>query len=325
MSFVNVRTLVRRLSVLAVLAAGTTAVAGGLVHATGASLACPDWPLCFGEYFPPLYPISSGVLFEHGHRLLAALTGLLILGTAVGVAGLEEAGTGQRLLGGGACVLVVVQALLGAATVIMGLPRWLSITHFVFAQFTLLAVLLLSWSLHRRRSDSGPSYPVWDRRLVLAGLLVSFGQMVLGAWLRYLGTRGQMVAGFWASSLEDVVPCGTYPLCPPRWLSGMLDFYRTIYLSHRVGGVVVLLTVVLLVVRFYRHRGRSPSTHGLALLALGLVFVQVLVGELSVRSYLAPVPVTLHLAGAQLLLITLTLMYLRVRRPAWLALKNGRG
>jgi len=50
--------------------------AGGLVTSTGSGLAVPDWPLSFGRFFPPMV---GGVLFEHGHRLIAATVGLLIV------------------------------------------------------------------------------------------------------------------------------------------------------------------------------------------------------------------------------------------------------
>ena len=52
---------------------------GGLVHNTESSLACPDWPLCFGKVFPKM---EGGILIEHSHRLLASFVGLLsILGS----------------------------------------------------------------------------------------------------------------------------------------------------------------------------------------------------------------------------------------------------
>ena len=61
----------------AILTAGATLVlifVGALVTSTGSGLAVPDWPLSFGQVFPPMV---GGVLFEHGHRLVAALVGLL--------------------------------------------------------------------------------------------------------------------------------------------------------------------------------------------------------------------------------------------------------
>ena len=60
----------------AVLTAGATLVlifVGALVTSTGSGLAVPDWPLSFGQVFPPMV---GGVLFEHGHRLVAACVGL---------------------------------------------------------------------------------------------------------------------------------------------------------------------------------------------------------------------------------------------------------
>ena len=67
----------------AVLTAGATLVlifVGALVTSTGSGLAVPDWPLSFGQVFPPLV---GGVLFEHGHRLVAALVGLLTVALMV--------------------------------------------------------------------------------------------------------------------------------------------------------------------------------------------------------------------------------------------------
>src|SRR5262245_41519941 len=55
-------------------------VAGGLVTSTGSGLAVPDWPLSFGQVFPKM---EGGVLFEHGHRMVASTIGLMIVVLAI--------------------------------------------------------------------------------------------------------------------------------------------------------------------------------------------------------------------------------------------------
>ena len=47
---------------------------GSVVHATESSLACPDWPTCYGTMLPEM---SGGIFWEHLHRLVAG--GLLMM------------------------------------------------------------------------------------------------------------------------------------------------------------------------------------------------------------------------------------------------------
>ena len=62
---------------------------GGLVTTTGSGLAVPDWPLSFGQVFPPMV---GGVLYEHGHRLTAALVGVLTTVLAIWIWVREQIG-----------------------------------------------------------------------------------------------------------------------------------------------------------------------------------------------------------------------------------------
>src|SRR5262249_56797769 len=69
---------------LAMVTAGATlvlVVAGGLVTNTGAALAVPDWPTTFGHnmFLFPWSGMVGGIFYEHSHRLLGALVGLLTL------------------------------------------------------------------------------------------------------------------------------------------------------------------------------------------------------------------------------------------------------
>src|SRR5689334_16517053 len=49
---------------------------GGYVRGTGAGLACPDWPLCYGRAVPA--ELKPGIAQEVGHRYLASI---VFLGT----------------------------------------------------------------------------------------------------------------------------------------------------------------------------------------------------------------------------------------------------
>src|SRR5215468_2558833 len=94
---------------------------GGLVHNTRSSLACPDWPLCFGSAFPKMV---GGVAYEHSHRLAATTVGLLTVALLVTLAL-----RGRWKLGAIGLLLVVFQGVLGGITVIYRLPTMVSTSH----------------------------------------------------------------------------------------------------------------------------------------------------------------------------------------------------
>src|SRR3990167_6479216 len=125
-------------------------LAGGLVHSTGAGLACPDWPLCYGMWLPPMV---GNIRFEHSHRLIAGTVGILTLITSALVWFKERATL--RPLVVAAVLAIVVQIILGGLTVIYRLPDLVSTAHLAVgtAFFALLVVLSVKTA---RGQDSSP-------------------------------------------------------------------------------------------------------------------------------------------------------------------------
>ena len=60
--------LVYRFAVATAVATYLLILIGGLVHGTGSSLACPDWPTCYGTLLPKM---EGGVLVERANKFLA--------------------------------------------------------------------------------------------------------------------------------------------------------------------------------------------------------------------------------------------------------------
>ena len=74
----------RKIFVLAVATILVTLVLiplGGYVRQSGSGLACPDWPLCYGQLGPPLD--QEGTLIEFSHRMVALVVSLLALGVGI--------------------------------------------------------------------------------------------------------------------------------------------------------------------------------------------------------------------------------------------------
>jgi len=140
-----------RLQVLAVasmVGAFALVIAGGFVTQTGSGLGCPDWPLCHGQLVPDFSDPSTAI--EWTHRTVAAIVGVLVLTTAVFA--WRDRRDERRIVYAAmiALVFVVIQAVIGGATVLLELNPILVVAHlavasmfFAFAVATAILAFLL--------------------------------------------------------------------------------------------------------------------------------------------------------------------------------------
>lgn len=319
------------LAALATVLALVVVLLGAYTRLTHAGLGCPDWPGCYGfigvpqtdaqlahaeRHFPEAPVEAQKGWNEMVHRYFAGTLGLAILGLAVhALARRGRDGQPLRLplvlLG-----VVITQAAFGMWTVTLKLWPQVVTAH-LLGGFTTLALLFL---LSLRLSGALPALglPAGLRRLAAAALALVIGQIALGGWV---------------SSNYAAVACVDLPTCHGQWwpamdfangfhltqhigpnyLGGQLDSdARTaIHMTHRLGALVVTLTLLALA---WRLRGEGLGR--LAGLLLVVLTLQVGLGISNVLFHL-PLPVAVaHNGGGALLLLTLVLVNYRVRAPA---------
>ncbi|MGH7724490.1 MAG: COX15/CtaA family protein [Candidatus Eiseniibacteriota bacterium] len=111
---------------------------GGLVSTNHAGLACPDFPTCHGEWWPPLEGlVGLQMLHRYGAYGLGAL---LVL-----VWWRSRAAADVRIRAGAevALSLLVVQIVLGVMNVLLAVPVWITAAHLATAT-VLFALLVLT-------------------------------------------------------------------------------------------------------------------------------------------------------------------------------------
>ena len=258
-------------------------IAGALVTSNDAGLSVPDWPTSFGSFRMPR--MVGGVMFEHGHRMIAGTVGILTIILAL-LIWLSDSRRWIKWVAGGAVLAVLAQAALGGITVLFYLPVAVSTSHATLGQifFCLTASLALFTGVGWRWDEpkiEDPSVPTL--RLLTAvttGLILV--QLVVGAVYRHSG-KG-------------------------------LDL-------HIVGAGVVTMFVAYLVTRMLLKFSQTPQLLRPALALGGLLVVQISLGlasyvvKMADRTAPQPLPpvvntTTAHVAvGALVLLSSLYLTY----------------
>ena len=124
---------------------------GGIVRVTDSGLGCPDWPLCYGQFIPPLQDVTYAgeiievhkIWIEWSHRTLAAITGFPILLVTILAWWKYRKFSLITVPATIALILLIFQVVLGAITVLRELPPEIVTTHLSTAQFIFATLLFM--------------------------------------------------------------------------------------------------------------------------------------------------------------------------------------
>ncbi|MFN6563204.1 MAG: COX15/CtaA family protein [Nostoc sp. ChiSLP01] len=258
---------------------------GSATRVMNAGLACPDWPLCYGELVPAKQ-MNFQVFLEWFHRLDAALIGV----SAIALFGLSW--WHRRSLPSWlpwastfALFLIVFQGVLGGLTVTELLRFDIVTAHLGTALLFFTTLLIIGTALTPYQGTGTVGKLPW---VGLTAAVLVYLQSLLGA---LVGSRWALHQCF-----------GDSQLC-------------TVMYSHIAGLVPPTVATLAMVFFSWRTPALHPALRRLANMAGALLILQILLGVATFKLHLQVEPLTVsHQAvGAALLgtLVAFTVLSLR--------------
>lgn len=261
---------------------------GSATRVMNAGLACPDWPLCYGQLVPS-QQMNLQVFLEWFHRLDASLIGLM----AIGLVGLsirwrQHFERWVPWAAGLVLFLVVFQGILGGLTVTQLLRFDIVTAHLGTALLVFCTLLAMGVALLPYQAKGTAGRLGWLGSIA-AGLV--YIQSLLGG---LVGSRWAAHQCFGLAELCDVVN------------------------AHLLGIIPATLSVLVLAIVVWRTPALDQQLRSQAQLAFGLLLLQLLLGVATFRLHLQVEPLTVcHQAiGAALLGTLVCFSVLSIRDQA---------
>lgn len=261
---------------------------GAVVRATGSGAGCGDnWPLCNGDFFPHHPRLAT--IIEFAHRSMTGVSTVLVIGLLVWTFYAVRRGHRARRAVVASAILLVTEALLGAALVLgkfvgdnISTARVvMQSIHFTNTLLFLGSLALTAWWL-RDTISSAPS----SNRTTLQ----------LPAWIAIIATVVMGATGSVAALADTLFPSTSLPAAFASDFAANSPLLVRMRWIHPASAVIGIFCVLWLVMRM---RSR------LAWVVAGLLGLQFVLGTVDIL-LLAPTWIQIvHLLGADLYWIAL--------------------
>ena len=264
---------------------------GSYVRATGAGLACPDWPLCFGKAVPDFV---FGVTQEVVHRYIAG--GVILFTLFIVFQGWKNRKYNRQLFNFGISLLalVLVQALFGGLTVTMKLNPFIVTIHLALGTLFFQAVSTYGFAgKPASEIGSGKTNSVF-KTLVFVTSILTFCQILIGG---FVGASGASLA------------CPGFPACGIPYASGA----QVIQVTHRILGFSLAAFLIATWILSRRLTGAERLISVKPMLrVVYLIGLQLFVGWLNLYYSITPTITVIHIILAQGILLHLLLIWRRL-------------
>ncbi len=273
----SIQTWMRRLVWKIAIATLLLMAVGSATRVMNAGLACPDWPLCYGQLIPS-QQMNLQVFLEWFHRLDAAIIGLSTL-ALVGLSLWFRRSLPNWLpwAAFGSLTLILFQGVLGGLTVTQLLRFDIVTAHLGTALVFFASLIAIALCLT-------PKSP--NQSTIISGQLTGIG--IVATSLVYAQCLlGGLVGSRWA--VRQCLNVALSELC-------------NVMNNHLIGVIPATLATVALVFLTLRSPNLNPIFRKIALTAGTLLIIQILLGVATLRLHLQvePLTVTHHLVGASL-------------------------
>ena len=276
-------------------------ILGAIVRITESGLACPDWPLCYGLWFPTAEKIQLieninfsyiQIMLEWIHRVNAAvivgpLTIILLFKSLF-----QNSYKKFRVFTIVIFCVVILQSLIGGFTVFDKNSAWSVALHLSLA----LILLFLSTNMFLKSTkleiNFYNTYSKKELTILIISILFVFLTMLLGAIVSKSGAS---------------LACANWPLCNEKLLPSNTGYLEVVHMLHRI---FAIFSVFLIIYFSFIHQFSINNIFIkiIYILPILLIIMQTLLGALVIYTSVTFMAAILHQFTAMILFLILSIL-----------------
>lgn len=235
---------------------------GSATRVMNAGLACPDWPLCYGQLVPS-QQMNFQVFLEWFHRLDAALIGL----SAIGLVGVSwwyrhQSPAWLPWASAFALFLIIFQGVLGGLTVTQLLRFDIVTAHLGCALLFFITLIVIGMALLPYQGTGTAKNLAWVglTAAILVYLQSLLGGLVGSRWALHQCFGYSQLCTVMNSHIAGVVPASLATLAVVIMAWRTPAVHPTLRLWANIAGILLLCQIALGIATFYLHLQVEPLT-----------------------------------------------------------------